>query len=267
MQMEKFRKNSMKIIAVLLAAGILLAFHLFPVLVYCVTGENVYEKVSPVHLSGKTVFISDMHLTRNHLKEKGNFPVNLPDDTKNLVIAGDLFDSPEFFNELGGDENDVSKPFCTALKFINNSPGNIYFTVGTPVHDPGFLADSRFSNYEINCNQTTIHIAGRAAIFEIDGLNVAAHHGDYIASGVFDCMTSYFSKKLGKPLILERLWKSSINLDNNYWLITAHSHIPAIDYKHKIANPGAWNPVPVIGGDLKNAVVVENGSVLLVKLN
>jgi len=254
-------------IFILLIACILLIHYEFPILKYCITKEKVYENIAPVNLHGKTVFISDMHLEEKHLEGGGSFPVNLPDNTENLVIVGDLFDSPEFFNKLAGEENNISKPFCTSLKFINNPPRDIYFIIGTPGHDPEFLAGPEFSNYEVTCSNSTIHIAGRLAIFEIDGLNVAAHHGDYIADGFVNCVISYFSKKLGKPLILERSWKGAISLNEDYWLITGHSHIPAVDYEHRVANPGAWVPVPIIGGDLKNILIVKNRNVTLMKLN
>ncbi len=250
---------------ILIAAGILLAFNGFPFLHYLISNEEIYETVIPITLTGKTVFISDLHLMESSTKESGNFPVNLPRDTKNLIIVGDLFDSPEFFNKLAGNEKDLSKPFCTALNFINNSPENVYLVVGT--HEPEFLSYPEFLGYEINCNNSKVHISGRLAIFEIDGMTFAAHHGDYIANGIVGCAVSYVSKKLGKPLLLERLWRNGIGLDENYWLITGHTHITAADYEHKNANPGAWNHVPVIGGDLKNIIIFENGRVMLVKLS
>ena len=266
-------KNKEKIknaLVILLVIGVLWILHDLPILKYAVTGEEVYEGVKLINLSGKTVFISDMHLDSKNFNENSNrdgmFPVNLPADVENMVIVGDLFDSPKIFNNLAKSANgskDLSKPFCRALEFVNNSPGNIYFVVGSPSHDPAYLADSDF---DFSCESSRVHVVGRLAIFEIGGDIFAAHHGDYIAGGGVDCVVSYFSKKSGNPMILEKLWRNFVSLDENYWLITAHSHIPAIDYEKKVANAGAWKHVPIIGGDLKNVIIVENSSVRLVKL-
>ena len=224
-----------------------------------------YERV--VKLSGKTVFISDLHINSRHLSQYGAISVNLQEDTKTLIMVGDTFHKEDVFNLMN--DNPGSLPgtsFCKALTFISNVPKDVYFLYGEG-HDPDFLSTSDFKNYFMLCDdQTRIHLIGEEAVFEVDGVKIIAHHGHWIAGGVADCVVSYFAKQLGQPLVLERLWKKEMGVSDDYWLITGHSHVPAIDYKDKIANSGGWIEIPIIGGDLGNVIIIENGTVRLQKL-
>ncbi|MDI6592108.1 MAG: hypothetical protein QME61_04250 [Patescibacteria group bacterium] len=215
------------------------------------------KEAEPIYLSGKTLFISDLHL-------KNLSQIDIQFDVDNLIIVGDFFHSPKYFSKFGKDKEEIFKRVLEKLISANSSTNVYYILCRDATHDPHLSEfDFKFDNVNFRCLGTKGH-------FVLEELHIFAIHGDQInRTGVMACAISYFSKLLGKPLILERFWKNLAKIDKDYWLITGHSHIPAIDYENKIANCGSWVGVPLINFLLriptKTGILFKEKEIKLIK--
>ncbi|MCM8818941.1 MAG: metallophosphoesterase [Candidatus Omnitrophica bacterium] len=217
-----------------------------------------------IEIGGKTIFISDIHLNLNSKKIE-------IEDAKNLVIVGDLFAIPKIFEIFSNGSKDelkdeliskrylkIQQGFSKVLGYFNKIPENLYYIPGNM--DPIYL-----KNFSFKCNETNVYGLNNIVAFKINNITIVAHHGHFIAKGRIDFLISLITKRLRKPLLLEKLWKNKLlkklNLDN-FWLIVGHSHIPAIDYKEKIANCGGWKDY-ILKKAERAYVVVEDNNILL----
>jgi len=172
-------------------------------------------------LTGNTLFISDLHL-----RASTPFPFTEQlqacvkrENIENLVIDGDLFDSPE----------DAEKILRSADKLdflgLREVPLKSYWILGSPRHDPR------------NPTTTSLNVLGNCAVLTYDGLSIIAYHGHELSlkGGIAHAINRFIS-----PLIVEKMWKRLARVDVNTWVIFGHTHIPGLDMKSRVANCGAW---------------------------
>ena len=75
-------------------------------------------------------------------------------------------------------------------------------------------------------------------------------------------------QRFGYSLVLERLGRKKFEISNDTWIINAHSHVPAIDQRAKIANTGSFVGAPFnffLHLPIGTGVVFDSGDVQLLK--
>ena len=210
------------IISILAIAIVVAIFTDFRFLLYPFRSKmNPLTTARKYELTGNTLFISDLHLRANTpfpFTEQLRACVNR-ENIENLVIDGDLFDSPE----------DAEKILRTADKLdflgLQEVPLKCYWIRGSPRHDPH------------DPTSTSLNVLGNCAIFTSDGLSVVAYHGHDLSlkGGIAHGINKFIS-----PLLVEKMWKRLARVDTNTWVIFGHTHIPGLDMKSRIGNCGAW---------------------------
>lgn len=209
-----------------------------------VTGRGINQvrealaNIEAIELSGKTLFISDLHLTANPaLEEQFNLDFST---VQNVVIVGDFLDSQEDFESFGPPAGGEEKRFRTILQEIvpRNFSGNIFF-VHARTHDPQNLelAQISFDGFEF------FHV-GEYGKFNVNGVSIVTYHGQQLHTGMIGGGIGWLAEKIGKPLPLERLGKKRFGIDEHTWVINGHSHVPGIDKEAKVANTGSFVGAP-----------------------
>ena len=194
---------------------------------------HAIKQLKLIELSGKTLFVSDFQLRSSDIDKR--FLVDT-EGVEYIVIVGDLFDSPENFSQMGNtDEKRLQKALATFVP--ENFSGDIYFIWGD-THDPVL----KKSLYQLG--NRTLHVLGEYGSFTIQGTSVIAFHGHQLHGGVVGGGVSWLLKLFGYSLALERLGRKKFEIPQDIWVINAHSHVPAIDRKAKIANTGSFVGAP-----------------------
>ncbi len=212
-----------------------------------------------VFLEGPTLFISDLHLTHN--EDYSRFS-NLPSfilarGIRNLVIVGDLFNSPsDSLKILGevGDEANANK--ISHLLGLNGTIQHLYFVKSSRSHDPAeFNLTFRDEGFEFRT-------LGKCARFTNNDTGVLTIHGDDAFGGLHGFIFSYLT---GRPF-LEGWWKDVIKIDDDEWVIMGHSHVPGIDYSRRVANTGGWTDLLGFGPPRGSGILLLEEEVMLVNV-
>jgi UDP-2,3-diacylglucosamine pyrophosphatase LpxH len=195
--------------------------------------SNPLTSATHLSLEGNLFFISDLHL-------KADQPFNYSDDLRKvleerkisqLIVVGDLFDSPEDTQEMLDANRDT--PILRVLG-VNGSPIQTFFVQGSPTHDPpcpGNLIKAGFT------------FLGKCAILSCGGFKVVVYHGhDLSRKGMIGHGWNRFISNLS----LERTWKRIARVPESDWVFFGHLHIPGVDTKHKVANCGGWRTVRIL---------------------
>jgi len=216
---------------------------------------NPYIDVKSYSLLGSSLFISDLHLSRNvEVKVYSRIGKFVRENNiSNIVIVGDLFDSPNAYEYVSYDELIVK-----AINILNISNVDVYYVLGSSVHDPKInIEEFKFENVGVK-----VYITGYIARFKIDDLAIVAYHGDdFSRIGALSFIISYITKK---P-ILEYMWRKQAGVEDSVWLICGHTHTPIIDYRNKIANCGGWRILPIVKTPVGYGVIVDS-NVSLIKI-
>ena len=209
---------SLAIIAILVGLFVEFRFLLYPFS----SSINPLTNAKQYELTRNTLFISDLHL---RAKAPFQFTQELrscvnEEEIANLVIDGDLFDSPEDAERILGMESDDQLEFLG----LKNIQLNTYWILGSPPHDP------RHPN-------THLDVLGNCAVFTCKGLSIIAYHGHDLSmkGGIAHAIDRFVS-----PLLMEKLWKHFARVKADSWVIFGHTHIPGLDTKARVANCGAW---------------------------
>jgi predicted phosphodiesterase len=223
--------------------------------------ENTAQRIEAlkvIDLPGKTLFVSDFHLTdpeaRAYLNTEG---------ISHVVIVGDFFHSPTYFAEFG----DTTKERIEnglGVFLPKEFQGDVYF-ISAWTHDP------QFDQLEFEYGGVKFLHVGKAAKFSIQGTLVTALHGNELHDGVIGGGISWLLGKFGMPLPLERFAKTRFGIDKDTWFIAGHSHVPALHEKSKTANTGSFVGVPfnnlIFRIPVATGIVVGDGEVKLVHFN
>ncbi|MEM1545012.1 MAG: metallophosphoesterase [Candidatus Methanomethylicia archaeon] len=240
-------------IIILIIATLFLLVNIPCILYPLIPSLNPYVNVKSYSLSGSSLFISDLHLSKNLEAETysriGRF--TRENNISSIIIVGDLFDSPNAYRYTS-----YSELIVKAINVLNISNVNVYYVLGSPVHDPK-IPTEKFSFKDVE-----VYVVGYIAKFKMDNLTIVAYHGnDFSRIGALSFILSYITRK---PF-LEEVWRKLAGIENDVWLICGHTHIPKIDYKSKTANCGGWRTLPIVKTPIGYGVTVDS-NISLIKI-
>jgi predicted phosphodiesterase len=236
------------IFIIALAAGVAnYRFLMYPL----IPSLNPATHANKLRLKGTTLFISDLHL-------KSNRPFNYAADLRrfvetnnvsNLVVNGDLFDSPRDAREILSSQR--SENGALMKLGLEGLSMNSFWVLGSPPHDPAEpspnLGDS-----------LALQVLGRCVLIDCGILQVIAYHGhDLSHVGAMGHAWDRFVSRLS----LERLWKKLAKIDRSIWVIFGHTHIPGVDAEYRVANCGGWQTVPFVSPTKTGILISEHEDV------
>lgn len=206
----------------------------FPFLLYPI--GNPYTKIkdqNPIFLENRALFIADIHFTGESMDFGTYLQSNAIDD---LIIIGDLYDSPRDYYDLG---------IHTTLQRLNldTYPGRIYFIWGTSRHDP-----------HVNISTPNFQTLGNFGLFATAQYTILAYHGYHRAN--FGPVALLFDYFISYPL-LQQLWRNRAGVPEDVWVFSAHSHIAKIDPNLKIANCGGFADISLLHPPLGEGILVD----------
>lgn len=220
---------------IIVAAVVITIFFIsrFPVLFkrgYDMRTEGASQNA--ITLDGSALFVSDFQLRTSDLDVHFSLPL---EGIEHLVIVGDLFNSPAEFYKMGSsDEERLANALATCIPA--EFSGTIFYIYGN--HDPVLQRE------EFLVGQHRIRFFKEFVQFVIQGTSVIVFHGHQLHDGLIGGGVSWLAQKLHRPLPFERLAKKRYGIDTHTWLVTGHSHVPAIDHENKIANTGSFAGAP-----------------------
>jgi len=237
------------ILAIAIAAiiGVFLNFRflLYPL----IPSLNPTVHTKQVKLRGSTLVISDLHL-------KSNQPFKYPSDLRNfietrevsnLIVNGDLFDSSDDARKVLGSPPETAG--VLGELGLDGLPLNLFWVIGSPAHDPSNLLSGRSSS-------GAFEILGKCALIDFGHVQVMMYHGhDLSLKGAFGHAWNRFISKLS----LDRFWKRIAKVDRTLWVFFGHTHIPGIDLRHRVANSGGWQKVPLVK-PTKTGLLISEGN-------
>lgn len=222
-----------------------------------IVGERICSK-EEILLSGRTLFVSDLHID-----DINDLDFDL--EGENIVIVGDLFNSESGFFNLGKSNEERFKILAQNLVKDSSDRVNIYYVSASKFHD-AFIGELK-KEFE----KVKFYSIGKEARFSLEGVSVVVLHGDqFNNTGVVPCAVSYFSGLIFRePLLVEKIFKSLSGINNDTWLISGHSHVPALDSANRVANCGSRTGVPFFGQILqipkRTGVLFDGGKASIIR--
>jgi len=216
----------------LIALGILFGATVLCVLNFRFLLYELFPRLNPLatakqlQLEGRTLFISDLHLKadRQFPYSKSLSRVMESRQVRNLIVDGDLFDSPADARKIL-----ATKGLISEILGLDDLGVKVFFVQGSPPHDPPPQEDL--------FKGTPIVPLGNCAILGFTDLRVVAYHGQDLSwKGAFGHGWDRFISSLS----LERAWKRIARVSERDWVIFGHTHTPGIDAKSRVANCGGW---------------------------
>jgi UDP-2,3-diacylglucosamine pyrophosphatase LpxH len=221
--------------AAIFIVGLIVTLVNFRFLMYpLIPSMNPVTHAKRFSLRGSTLFISDLHLKSDqpfeYAGELRSFIEN--NNLSNLIINGDLFDSPKDAQEI----LHTSQPNVSLLDVLGlgELALDMYWVTGSPHHDPSKPTKSRIEGIEA---------LGPCVFIHCGHYEVMAYHGhDMSVIGAFGHAWDRFVSRLS----LERLWKRLAKVDKDVWVVFGHTHIPGLDETNRVANCGGWQTKPFV---------------------
>lgn len=239
------------IVGVLAIAAVLLSALNFRFLMYPIfPGLNPILYARRFTIGGNTLFISDLHLKSDqpfkYAKELRSFIE--ANRVPNLVINGDLFDSPVDAGRVLG--NPSATGGLLEKLGLNGLPLRLSWVLGSPAHD--------LSTPPNVSSLGGVEILGKCAWIDFGAVQVMAYHGhDLSLKGALGHAWNRFISKLS----LERLWKKIAKVDRTLWVFFGHTHIPGIDARNRVANSGGWQAVPFVQPTKTGILITEQAKI------
>ncbi len=240
-------------IAAFFVALVNFRFLLYPV----IPSLNPITKAKQLALTGNTLFISDLHIRARRSFE---FASDLrsfieQNHVSNLVIVGDLFQSPKDARKILGDS-----PITATMKILGLDGlfARVFWVTGSRGHDPPNIGLSQVGDGDLN-------VLGQSASLKCGHLDIIAYHGhDLSIIGAVGHAWDRFIAKLS----LERVWRRLAKVNETVWVVFGHTHIPGLDDKQRVANCGGWQRVPLLVRPSGTGIFFsqEKGSLQLVQI-
>jgi UDP-2,3-diacylglucosamine pyrophosphatase LpxH len=230
-------------VAAILAISGNFRFLLYPL----IPSLNPVSHASRLRLKGNTLFISDLHLEWDrpfkYSQDLSRFIQ--ANSVTNLVIDGDLFDSPWDAQEMlkSDPKNNVFNLFSS-----EGSGVNLFWVTGSPSHDPSKPSENM-------AWPNGLHVLGRCALIDLGDFEVLVYHGhDLSLKGAIGHAWNRFVSKLG----LERAWRRLARIDPGVWVVFGHTHIPGVDTRNRVANCGGWQKAPFVSPTRTGILLAEH---------
>lgn len=251
-------------LAVAVAVVLFIAFTLLvslPMLFYdIVVAQRPCTRPTALRLEAPTLFVGDLHIRSSSETERflplREFIVN--SKVVNLVILGDLFDSPGVYAglsyEFGGPE--AAQLRLADVLNLRGLTLAVFLVLGSPSHDPQSLS------FDIKSGGISFRTVGKCVLVEVDKLKTLALHGDEAFLGPAGFAFSWFFG----PLTLEREWKSRTGVDASTWVVMAHTHWPGLDVNGRVGNTGGWLDIPLFDPPTGMGILVEGSELMLVQI-
>ncbi len=213
-----------------------------------------------IELEGAALFLGDLHLTygEDSSRFSGLAQFISRNVVRNIIFVGDLFDSPHEAKKILDSRDSVDAVHVIFSRLgLSDETVKLYFVKGFQAHDP--------KEFDLNVQQdgVTFRTMGKCARFSNSEARVITIHGDDAFGGLHGFIFSYIT---GRPY-LEAWWKDMLNLDDEEWVIMAHSHSPDIDYSRRVANTGGWTDIFGFGPPKGRGVLLVNEEVALVNIS
>jgi predicted phosphodiesterase len=243
------------ILGIVIVALILIALNFRFLLYPFVPSLNPTRNATRESLNGPSVFISDLHLRADHPFQHSQAIRQVMEARRvsNLIVVGDLFDSPKDGRRIA--EDDAGSPIADILG-VRGLPIKAFFIQGSRPHDPSPKEDAVL-------NMAPLVRLGRCALLDFNRMTVIAYHGhDLSWKGAIGHGWDRFISQLS----LERAWKRLAGVPDSNWVIFGHTHIPGIDVKHRVANCGGWQSIRFLVHPACTGLFLspENGSLEIV---
>jgi UDP-2,3-diacylglucosamine pyrophosphatase LpxH len=222
------------LVGILVAVALLIIINFRFLLYPLMPRLNPMTNAKHVSLDGVSLFISDLHLRADRQFQHRDAIRQLLHErhVSNLIVVGDLFDSPEDGRQIVG--GSTGSPIADILG-VRDMPIRAFFIEGSPGHD--------FSSKKSALDLTPLVQLGRCALLDFKQMRVIAYHGhDLSRKG----MISHAWDRFISPLSVERVWRKFARVPDSDWVIFGHTHIPGIDPKHRIANCGGWQTIRLL---------------------
>jgi len=218
--------------------------------------QNPMRNATRLNLKGNALFISDLHLRagRSFTYSAGLHELLDRRRVSNLIVDGDLFDSPI---DAGKILDKASSPSIGDILGLDDLPVRVFFVDGSPPHDPS-------PEERAVLDWSPLVPLGRCAILSFNGMRVVAYHGhDLSLKGALGHGWDRFISRLS----LERAWKHLAGVPAQEWVIFGHTHIPGIDAKHRVANCGGWQSIGFLVHPARTGIYLspENESIEVVR--
>jgi len=213
----------------------------FPFLLYPL--GNPYTEIknrSPILLDGKALFIADIHFYGNPM-DLGTYLAS--ESINNLIIIGDLYDSPHVYYDFG-------IQITLQLLNLDTYSGQIYFIWGAPL---GPLVNISTHDPLVNISAPNFKTLGHFGFFTTTQYRILAHHGTHRSrSGSIAFLVNYFISYS----LLEQFWRKRVGIPEDIWVFTGHSHIAKLYPDLKIANCGGFKDYPIVHPHLGEGILV-----------
>jgi len=217
------------IAALVIVALLLLALDFRFLLYPFVPSLNPMRNAKRVSLHGPSLFISDLHLRSDRPFQHSEAIRWILQErhVSNLIIVGDLFDSPNDGRMIAGDR--AGTPIARILG-MQDLPVKGFLIEGSPRHDPSPREGAAL-------NLAPLLPLGKCALLDFKRVTVVVYHGhDLSWKGAIGHGWDRFISELS----LERAWKRFAGVPDSDWVIFGHTHLPGIDAQHRVANCGGW---------------------------
>ncbi len=186
------------------------------------------------------VLVSDLHCRFRpceHAKTLRNIVKR--EDCECLVVLGDLFDN--FHRLASGSE--VAKALASLLGPVLRELSMLVYVTSSASHDPILPV-----RYETKINGCRVLMSPQPLQGILGNVQVFLTHGEIaiLNGAVAHAINKLASLRAGE-LYIEKKLKLALRLPASTWLIMGHTHIPGIDYEHRVANTGSWQEKYLFG--------------------
>ena len=230
-------------VAAVIAIVVNFRFLMYPL----IPSLNPVTHASKLRLKGNTLFISDLHLKLSRPFKYSNDLRRFiqANNVSNLIIDGDLFDSPRDAQKML--DSDPTNSVFNVLP-SEGIAVNSFWVIGSPAHDPPKPSENMTGS-------RGLQVLGRCALIDFGDFEVLAYHGhDLSLKGAIAHAWNRYVSRLG----LERMWKRLAKVDRKVWVIFGHTHIPGVDTRSRVANCGGWQKAPFVSPSRTGMLFTEH---------